>query len=501
MTPRPGQDTRQSRAVHASGMLRDPRFLLAAILAASAATHLWNAAGFPDVFFDEGIYMRRAMHVLAGSGPQEGYFYDHPYFGQLFLAGLLGMTGYPAALHPSPGASSVAGLYLEPRVIMGILAVADTFLVYMIARYRYGTGVALASSVLFAVMPFTWLTRRILLDSILLPFLLLSVYLALCSGRSGRRDAVILLAGACLGAAIFTKVLIFVFIPLVAGIVYFYNGRRARDLALFLAPAVLVPSAWPAYAAARGELGLWAAGILYQTGRFTWGLPHIALQFLQMDPVLFCLGIAGISYCIARRDWLVLAWFAPFAAFLAAIGYNQYFYWIPVLPVFCIAGAVLLTRAAAGLRHPSGLPAAAVPVLCIAAFGLASTLLVVTTDMSHSQYEATAYLLQHTSGNGTGTTVLAGPQYSWVLNYVFHRPGVLPDYTMALYSPVTTGHVILVSDLHYRSDMARGYQLARWDSSRTVASFAVKNTHDMRYYPYTSLGVSWAGGMIEIKER
>ena len=30
--------------------------------------------------------MRRAMHVLTGQGPQEeSTFYDHPYFGQLFL--------------------------------------------------------------------------------------------------------------------------------------------------------------------------------------------------------------------------------------------------------------------------------------------------------------------------------------------------------------------------------------------------------------------------------
>ena len=39
--------------------------------------------------------MRRAMQVLKGMGPQESvrtypYPYDHPYFGQLFLAAALG---------------------------------------------------------------------------------------------------------------------------------------------------------------------------------------------------------------------------------------------------------------------------------------------------------------------------------------------------------------------------------------------------------------------------
>src|SRR5438132_7106783 len=107
--------------------------LLIIILLVSAFTHLWNAAGFPDVFFDEGVYMRRAMHVLNGSGPQEGNFYDHPFFGQIFLAGILGAIGYPQSLNPSTDANSISLLYLIPRIVMGLLAVADTFLIYKIA--------------------------------------------------------------------------------------------------------------------------------------------------------------------------------------------------------------------------------------------------------------------------------------------------------------------------------------------------------------------------------
>ena len=41
-------------------------------LALSAFTHLWNPTGFPlGPSNDEGIYIRRAMHVLLGQGPQE----------------------------------------------------------------------------------------------------------------------------------------------------------------------------------------------------------------------------------------------------------------------------------------------------------------------------------------------------------------------------------------------------------------------------------------------
>ena len=91
-------------------------------------THLWNPIGFPSIHIDEAHYMRRAMLVLEGSGPQEsansGYprTYDHPYFGQLFLAGLLGAVGYPNSLHPTPDVQSIEMLHLVPRVIMGILS-------------------------------------------------------------------------------------------------------------------------------------------------------------------------------------------------------------------------------------------------------------------------------------------------------------------------------------------------------------------------------------------
>ena len=161
----------------------------------SAFTHLWNPIGFPAVHLDEGIYLRRAMHVLEGLGPQEADFrYDHPYFGQIFLAGVLGLVGFPNSVVASPSSfssssaaenvHSIEMLYLVPRVLMGILAIVDTFLVYKIAEFRYNRNVALIAAILFAVMPLTWLIRRILLDSILLPFLLSSILFSIYIRRN-----------------------------------------------------------------------------------------------------------------------------------------------------------------------------------------------------------------------------------------------------------------------------------------------------------------------------
>ena len=153
--------------------------LISIPLVLSAFTHLWNPVGFPGIHYDEGIYMRRAMHVLEGQGPQEPGRYDHPYFGQLFLAGVFRLLGYPDSIDTSTGdIHSIENLYMVPRVLMGLLAVVDTFLIYKISQYRYNRNVALIASILFAVMPLSWLTRRIYLDSIQLPFLLSSILFA-----------------------------------------------------------------------------------------------------------------------------------------------------------------------------------------------------------------------------------------------------------------------------------------------------------------------------------
>src|SRR5919198_4445446 len=219
-------------------------------LALSAFTHLWNPIGFPYTHGDEGHYMRRAMQVLHGFGPQEPISvyespYDHPYFGQIFLASVLGIIGYPGSLHPSAANNSAAVhsiemLYMVPRVLMGLLAVVDTFLIYKIAEVRYNRNVAFIASILFAVMPITWLTRSMWLDTIQLPFLLSSILFAVYYNKKNsstildnyeekntnnnnnkkKNISLVLLSGIFLGLAILTKIPVFTMIPLVGFFIF-----------------------------------------------------------------------------------------------------------------------------------------------------------------------------------------------------------------------------------------------------------------------------------------
>src|SRR5215213_10279178 len=248
-------------------------------LALSAYTHLWNPAGFPNIFYDEGVYMRRAMHVMEGLGPQEAYYYDHPFFGQIFLGTILKVIGYPESLNPSADVHSIESLYQVPRVLMGILAVVDTFLIYKISERMYNRNVALFASIIFAAMPATWFTRMILLDSILLPFLLLSILLALYISKSERSKSsnsiLIVLSGIFLGLAIFTKVPAFTMIPLVAFLIYRNNKRSLKTLGLWFVPVIFIPVLWPAQSLVAGAFNSWTNDVLWQINRENAGLPWI----------------------------------------------------------------------------------------------------------------------------------------------------------------------------------------------------------------------------------
>jgi 4-amino-4-deoxy-L-arabinose transferase-like glycosyltransferase len=335
----------------------------------SAFTHLWNPIGFPNVYTDEGHYLRRVMQMLDGLGFQESRStystpYDHPYFGQIFLAGLLALVGYPDSLNPRPGDPySIEMLYLMPRLLMGLLAILDTFLIYKIAERRYSSKLAFIAAILFAVMPMTWMLRRVLLDSILLPFLLSSILFAVYSStasRSHREEGTgakgkvsdtkyisIILSGIFLGIAIFTKTPVFVMIPLVAYLIYKNSNARnkkgkLKTLGLWFIPVILIPAIWPIFAIASGQFDDWKTGVFDQTARNNDGLARIMGYFFKYDPTLLIVGAIGLVYAVIRKDMITLTWVIPFLLFLYFLNYGTYFYVIPVLPAFCIAAARLV---------------------------------------------------------------------------------------------------------------------------------------------------------------
>jgi hypothetical protein len=405
---------------------KDKYYILIPIVLASVV-HLWNPSGFPPLHPDESVYMINPMRVLQGYGPQSDkqlgiQLYDHPHFGQLFLAATLAPIGYPNILNLEPTEQSISSIYAVPHLIMGVLAVLDTFIIYNIAQRRYDRMIALVASSLFAVLPATLVLRNIFLDNIMLPFILSSILLALYVRPNKVNYSLILLSGVLLGLAIYTKIPAFTMIPLV-GYLVFINSKqlqslkRVKSLALWIVPVILIPCLWPVYALSVGQFDLWVDGITAQASRQSEDdnlLESFRIIF-KIDPVFLIIGIAGLLYAAVRKDYWVIIWIFPLLIFSYFIGWVVDFHLVPIFPAFCIAAALLIVRVFKfQLWRRLISPTLILAIIC---FGLVVSMLLVTLNVNSYQYKAQAVVVERLNDNDT---VFIGRQvYSWIPKYVF----------------------------------------------------------------------------------
>ncbi len=415
-------------------------FYFALPLIVSAFTFFWNSANYPSgPSNDEGIYIRRAMHVLSGFGPQESLLYDHPYFSQIFMAGVFSLINYPHILNPTDSVESIKMIFFVPRIIMAIIAIVDTALVYMISKYWYNNRtIAITASTLFAVMPFTDPLRRVLLESIQLPFFLLSVLFAICStkktrttnsnrGMDYRQILFILLSGIFLGLAIFTKIPIFTMMPLIVFIVY-KNNKIKRILILWVVPVIAIPLFWPAYALYKNQLSLWFNGIYFQTHRGVQTFIDTIKYHFQHDPLLTSLGIIGIVFSTIKKDFFILIWAVPFIVFLYSVGFVSYWHIVPLIPLFCIAAARLVHDLSQLIRKRNTqkiLPF--MLLLAISSYSLYTYTGAIMASDNSTDFEVVSFIVKylyedaHTETDNKDKIILiSSPFYSWVPKYVFN---------------------------------------------------------------------------------
>ena len=535
--------------------------LLAIPLTLSVFTHLWNPIGFPAIHPDEGTYMRRAMHILAGLGPQEFattqsneitiydhpyhgqiYLYDHPYFGQLYLAAILGLIGYPPPHSTSTDTDLIGFLYLIPRLLMGALAVIDTLLVYKIAEYKYNKKIAFLAATLFAVMPIGWLLRRILLDNLLLPLVLSSLLFAV--GLKKPQEMVskyameaksirsihfltVMISGIFLGLAILTKIPVFTFIPVVAFLVYINSGKSIKSLGLWFIPVILIPIMWPAYAISVGEWGYWFDGVARQaTGREDRPLLNTFETLFRIDPVLFLLSIAGIIFAAVQRDYMILFWIIPFIVFFYFFNFTSIVYLVGLLPPFCIATAsVILNISSKLVKRRSSQRVLSSAVCCILViFGLVMTTMLITIELNSSFFEAyavvTNYLVQDNSSDleNWDSTMIGRywtKSFVWIPKFVFQKDfDFIRDDTIGFYAannklPADKEKILLIADgIMINNIMTNKNQ--NGDSAKLGMYYNITSTvdtneddnarkYDKNSYPYVSLRESRGIGDVEIR--
>jgi 4-amino-4-deoxy-L-arabinose transferase-like glycosyltransferase len=379
---------------------------------------------------------------------------------------------------------------------MGLLAILDTFLIYKIVQIRYGINTAFLSASLFAVLPFTWIFKRILLDSVLVPLVLGSILLAIYSTKVKQRTMLIIFSGCLLGLAVFTKIPAFTMIIVVIWIVY-TDKKKISDVLLLMIPFLLIPLIWPINAVMLDEFDLWQKDVLWQAHR-TNNILDIFGFFAVIDPIMFTLGLSGVVLAALRRDKFLLLWFIPFVIFLSSVGYKQYFHWMMIIPVMCIASGILI-ESIHKLNIAKKNFAYVGIVSGVLVLGFISTTLLIVNDISDNQFQALSYVLENYDDT---VTVLTSPVYSWILYDTFERENVPKDYSSILFYSPTTEKTVIMVDEHYRIDLERGPQLQNaLDYSTVIQTFdgSITGFND-KIYPYTNMQATKEAGIIEIRE-
>ncbi len=501
----------------------------------SSSVHLWNPTGFPTIHIDEGIYMLRAMHVLNGFGlKDDASSYDHPFFGPIFLAGFLSMIDYPAnASIDIRDTYSSELLYLYPRILMGILATLDTFLIYMIGKIRYNKNVGFLAAILFAIMPLTWPIRRIYLESILLPFLLssilFSVYINSYDNRLKKSNLLdiinsknnqltrkftnkhifILISGICLGITIFTKIPMITMIPVMLFLTY-RNDKNIRDVAILLIPLILIPFLWPLYATYNGEFDKWLNGIVSQISRSNnYTIWDFFSESFLIDPMLLTLGIGGTVFAIVKKDFFLILWTIPMVIFFGfVIDYVNWFHWIPILGSISISSAVLIENMLKKMAKQRMLMVGLITSIVL--IGTISTIIVVSTNVSSFQFQSVNYvskiLTNHTNSNysnitypsvskdiqrhnymdennaginyndnrgkytNDSVTIISSPIYSWIFKYVYNYTNTFSSYTEQ--QDIRTNKVILIMDRYFRGFLLQNAVDDRYKNDNMTSSSA-----------------------------
>jgi hypothetical protein len=174
------------------------------------------------------------------------------------------------------------------------------------------------------------------------------------------------------------------------------------------------------------------------------------------------------------------------------IHWVYYFHFILLLPVFCIASALLIIGVRNIFMKKDNVYKKIVPFAAISAiglFGLTTTVLIMVNNFSLPYFAVTSFIVQHTndnfvtkSNNGTNnpvddTTIISSPAFSWIFSYVFGKDHVLPARAS---QDLTTEKVLLVIDPNYNfiisgSEIEDKAQVASllnlYNNTATIASF------------------------------
>lgn len=254
------------------------------------------------------------------------------------------------------------------------------------------------------------------------------------------------------------------------------------------------------------------------------------MAIFQIDPVLSILSIAGVIFAAIKRDPFILLWIGSFVIFFLLVGWVQYFHWIPVVPIFCIAAGRLIEFLSRNLelgaiksilnknKLQMLLPYTIISVIGI--FGFVSTTMLISTNVNASFFEIYAVILQHMPSssnsrnidNSTSVDMIGSHWWLWnvvwIPKYVFYKNIALidPHFDPFFKKSIDESKKLLfIADQSFIDQTLRrnpfilttnnaGFHIERLDSlyRNTAAIRSISDNlgpYDSTKFPYTSISV------------
>ena len=380
------------------------------------------------------------------------------------------------------------------------------------------------------------------MDSIELPFILLSILFALyytklekdnhsTSADSEKKILLLLISGIFLGLAIFTKVPVFTVIPLVGFIILkqphsYDDGTNIRRqvrlklLGLWLVPVVLIPLIWPVYAISMGQLGDWLDGVLYQTERQgSANLSRSLMIVTQIDPLLLIFGLLSLIYAAIKRDYFILLWSLPYLLFLYLIGWVVHFHWSILLPLFCIAIGMMTEELRMSLSSHNLINLLPyVAAFAIAIFGVLNMVTLASLNLNAIYNQVYLFVTQELRHNDdkqihngqvedNGTTLIGSHRTRaliWIPKYVFNNNVTFRDTDIrndTFTKPLLTNKFLIVADSNLLTRLTNMNQLEKYltinklyyNTSQTITTF-IDNKSER--YSYMNLRENYGLGPV-----
>lgn len=218
---------------------------------------IYNLASFPSYFYDEGVYIARALAFAQwGELYESSTYIDHPPLGWLILSSLFQIIDFPNSLvnpsiAPDLKGVDIQALFLIPRLLVVPFIVTSAVLVYRISYIFYNGNrhYALLSLVSYSLIPAMWPFRGVLIYTIMVTFLLLSLYILLLrqtanrsslpaydsAARQPRKNGLqlhvwIFISGSLFGAALLVKLTAIFFLPALIVFVLFVNSKQSKNV-------------------------------------------------------------------------------------------------------------------------------------------------------------------------------------------------------------------------------------------------------------------------------